>query len=456
MFNFARNSQGRFVSIFESRWGISPQEHMEALEVAYDNNLLYEGQSFDAYWMDEWFEPLKPLRTPVNRSVEFFASKLCMGTPKIMVANKSQTVLDGINQVLKWSNFNGNKRPMLRKLSLHGNLFLKVNFDGEKVYLDMIDGKTVTDFELDSRGFLLWIRIDIAIEGNKTYTEYWTQEDGYMAIWEHRLGKNAKLEQLGTPKEFHFLEEFGVDFIPIVVSKFRDVGKKWGASCVDHALVKIDEVNRQATNLAEQVFMHKSYLIVETGRDNDGIALPAPDFPTITDEEAKKIGKVVIVKVSGANARWAVPNNAWSEFLSILKANEEELQQDLPELRYYTLRENELSGIAMRTLLAGALDRAKEAQENFSTAFGRAIAMALTMGRFFGVFPSSIGSFDKGDFEFSMTFEEIIPINTQSEKVQALASLANVDMPLQMKMALCGFAPEEIALVDTVSPNKNT
>ena len=34
------------------------------------------------------------------------------------------------------------------------------------------------------------------------------------------------------------------------------------------------------------------------------------------------------------------------------------IKQDLPELKYYDLKENELSGIAMRTLLAGALDRA--------------------------------------------------------------------------------------------------
>lgn len=453
--NFARNNQGRFSSTFLSRGSLTPQEKMALIEEYYENNLLYESENSSSYWQNEWFEAMKPLRTPVNRSVEFFAAKLLMGTPKI--TSPKPAVEDAIKKFLNWSNFDGNKRAMLRKFGIQGNLFTKINLsdDGRKIFQDTIDGKTVTDFSADTRGFLDSIRIDVGTGNGETYTEYWTVEqgfNGYVATWVHRLGKNAKLEQLGDAKSFMFLSEMGIDFIPITFTKFKDTGKQWGVSCVDHALVKIDEVNREATNLAERVFQNKAFWIVETGRDQDGIALPPPDFPTISEEGAKKLGNMVVVKVPGANAKLAVPDYAWTEFLAIVKSQEEELEKDMPELRYYTIRENELSGIAIRTLLAGALDRAKEAEENFIKSQVRADTMALTMGRFYGIFPSGIGNFEAGDFEHSLQFEEIIPTVSQSEKIASLVSMKDLDLPTTVKMQIAGFSPEEIQIALPTKP----
>jgi hypothetical protein len=461
MLNFSRNQQKRYSSSFLQWKNLIPQERMEVIEAYYENNLLYDGENASSYWNDEWFEAMKPLRTPVNRSVDFFAAKLLMGTPKITVSNT--TVEQAVRDFLKWSNFEGNKRAMLRKFAIQGNLFVKLNLsdDGRKIYQEAIDGKNVTDFEADTRGFLKWIRIDVPLETGETFTEYWTVEDGfngYVSTWTHRRGTGVKLENLGDPNTFMFLYEMGTDFIPIVFAKFKDVGKKWGVSCVDHAKVKIDEANREITNLAEKVFQTKAYWIVETGRDNDGIALPPPDFPTISETDAQKLGNMVVVQVPGANARLAVPDYAWSEFLAIIKAQEEEIEKDLPELRYYTIREQELSGIAIRTLLAGALDRAAEAEESFLAAQSRATAMALTMGRFYGIFPSSIGNFESGAFEVKFDFAEIVPATTQSEKITSLSTLANVaELPIQVKMQLAGFTEEELALVpnNTVSTEKN-
>lgn len=451
MLNFTRNNQGRFSSTFLARGSLTPHEKMALIEDYYENNLLYEAENSSSYWNNEWFEAMKPLRTPVNRSVDFFAAKLLMGTPKITA--KSPAVEDAVKKFLSWSNFDGNKRAMLRKFGIQGNLFTKINLsdDGSKIFQDVIDGKNVTDFEADTRGFLNSIRIDIGLEKGETYTEYWTRQDGfngYVATWVHRLGKNAKLEQLGDTKSFMFLEEMGIDFIPITFTKFKDTGKKWGVSCVDHALVKIDEVNREITNLSERVFQNKAFWIVETGRDQDGIALPPPDFPTISEEDAKKLGNMVVIKVPGANAKLAVPDYAWSEFLAIIKSQENELEQDLPELKYYAIKEQELSGVAVRTLLAGALDRANEAQSNFVTSQIRAIRMALTIGKWYGVFPSNIGEFEKGDFDnISMEFEEVIPTKSQSDKIASFVSLNTVEISLKSKLRLAGFTQEEI---DTV------
>src|SRR5204863_528174 len=100
------------------------------------------------------------------------------------------------------------------------------------------------------------------------------------------------------------------------------------------------------------------------------------------------------------------------------------------------LKEGRLSGVAIQTLLAGALDRGKEAQENFNVGQERLNEMALTMGKWFGLFPAIVGDFQKGDFAHSITFDEIIPTNTAQDKAATLAQLANADMsPAKLLLA---------------------
>ena len=452
-----RSLQGRF-STLEKNWDkLTPHEKMDKLDVFYSNNSLYDDLATYARDNDLWLEAIKPLRNPTHRSVEFFATKLCLGNPKILVASKSNTVLTAIQQVQKWSGFATNKRPMLRKNTLYGNLFVKVMFDGKKMVEIALDTKNVTDFEEDERGFLTSIRIDVTIENHRTYTEYWTKNDGfngYVATWEHVGGREMKLENLGDAQTFNFLTDFGIDFIPIVHSKFTDVGEKWGRSAVDHAIEKIEEWDRKATVLSEMMFQSDMFLILRNGIQESGMKKPAGLITKPTDDDTMKWSRFKILKANGWDeVKTSALDFAWSEFKAILDGDGEEIKQDLPELKYYDIKENELSGIAMRTLLAGALDRANEAQEAFVTGQVRANEMALTMGKFYGLFPSTIGDYANGDFNHDMQFEEVIPINSQSEKITNLASMANIEMPIQMKMQICGFSPEEIALmpVNTVS-----
>lgn len=450
VFNWIRNSDGRYASSFFDRKNQTPQARMEMLDVYYSSNDLYEEEAANAYLMDDWLEAIKPLRNPVHRSVEFYTAKLCQGSPKIQILNKNEQTLKAVQTILSNSNFAGQKSGMLRKNALYGNTFFKANFNGEKLYVSKLDAKTVTDFVEDERGFLIWIRIDVKLDDGSWYTEYWTTDgEGYVAIYNHRMNTSTPIDQLGDPVETHFLSEFGTNYIPIIHVKFTDVSEKWGASCVDHALTKIDEANREITNLVDLMFQNKAYWAVTSGVDKDGLAVPTPDWDTLSDEDAKKLGlsKTVLLKFPGANATLSVPNYAWSEFLAIVKDSVEDIEKDLPELRYYTLKESELSGVAIRTLLAGAIDRAKEAQENFVEGLIKIIKICLSMGRFYGLFPSAIGSFDSGDFDMSIEFAEIVPSSSQSDKISALAQLANVDMPLNVKMMLAGFSAEEVNML---------
>jgi hypothetical protein len=448
-FNQSKNSQGRYVSSF-LRWNsLTRREKITLLNEYYDNNGLYEKDAYNAYYFDEWLEAIKPYRNPTHRSVEFFAARLLQGSPKITA--KNENVRASIQQFLGWSNFDGVKRAMLRKDALQGNLFIKVLFDGEKIYQDALEIETVTDFEENAQGILTRIRLDVPIEDNKIWTEYWDAQDGYMAVWIHsNHSTDNKLENLGDPVEFHTLQELGGDFIPIVHIKFNSLGDKWGKSCIEHAIVKIDEVNRKHTRMSELLFQYNKPIfgVVSSGRDENGRPYPVKRI-TRSNVDANKDETNLFLYVEGADIKSLIPDLNWAEVLSILKSDEDELEKDLPELKYYTLKENQTSGIALRTLLVGALDRAKEAEENFIQGQERANLMALEMGRFYGLFPNG-----GDDFAHSISFEPIIPNQSPTEKATALSTLSAVEgLTLEAKLKLAGYSQDEleIALNDTVS-----
>lgn len=459
LFNWSKNSQGRYISSFLDWDNLDRYARIDLLDTYYSNNSLYDAESQSAYWYDEWLEPLKPYRNPTHRSVEFFATKLCQGTPKITVNSGNTEVEASIRQFLKWSNFDGTKRILLRKDALHGNLFVKVVSNGITVSQEYLDIQTVTSFSQDKDGTITEIRIDVPQGINKTYTEFWTLDNGgYVSIWVHGGSKDTPLTALGTPKEFHFLTEFGINFIPIVLTKFTDIGEHWGKSCIEHAVVKIDEVNRKHTRMSELLFQYNKPIfgVVNQGRDANGRPLPVKKI-TSSNVNNNKSDDNLFIYVEGADIKSLIPDLKWNEVLSIVKSDEEELEKDLPELRYYSVKDNQISGIALQTLLAAALDRAKEAQENFNTGQERLNEMALTIGRFYNIFPSSIGS----DFTHNITFSEIIPLSSQQDKATVLAQLNNMqEMSLEMKMKLAGYTADEIAVavpdnmpmrVDTVS-----
>ena len=57
---------------------------------------------------------------------------------------------------------------------------------------------------LDSRNYIVWIRIDIPFTSDSgikmTYTEYWDETGFY--VWEHNGTKTADISNLGTPKQY--------------------------------------------------------------------------------------------------------------------------------------------------------------------------------------------------------------------------------------------------------------
>jgi len=437
------------------------------LKAMYDSNNLYSLKTKEAIVDSEFLEALKPLRTVVNRSVEFFVAKV-FPTDKMKPAAENINIIEPIEQIATWSNFSGKKQLYLRNLAMFGDLFLKVNVDSDKAFYESINPMFVTDFEADSRGFLQWIRIDIPVNeksevdsggkfddsalpdrGNKshlTYTEYWSKT--YFSIWIHGQGATAALDQLGDPRDFGFIAEFGIDFVPFVHIKFRDTGDKHGKAAVEHAIDKIDEANREATRLAQILFRYNKALwaVTSTGLDKDGLPLPPPkikQIDSVVGSDVTLTDNSLISLPGMSKMESLIPNINYDAALAILNAMMLEIEQDLPELKYYSLKEGDLSGKAIALLLGGALDRALEARNNFMQGLTRANEIALTMGRNVGLF-TGIGEFGEGDFEHTLFVDSVFS-DSLDDRVTILKTLVESGVPLKFAMKQVGFTAEEIA-----------
>ncbi len=440
---------------------LSRVEQIEKMDLYYSNNDAYEAARLLAYWNGTWNEDIRPIRTPVHRSVEFFVNKIAIGDP--MVSAKNQALTDAVGQILDWSNFQIQKPMQIRNMAKYGGSFRKAISQEKKVRFQSIETKEVTSVKHDGMGNVVEIRIDTQVVENgrdMTRTEFWTVLDTlpYMAVWLHTNQTEVPIDRLGDPVEFAPLSAFGIDFVPFVHDRFVADGG-WGMNCVEHALLKVDEVNRQATRLHQILYRFNKPLWAvganQVASDGSPIAPPKMKQGTNTDKTDIDVRDNTILYLPGlATIESLIPQIDYKAALEILQSQEKELEKDLPELLYYSVPERaEMSGKALRTLLGGAIDRAIQAQANFVESTVRLNQMCVTLGQFHGIFPAELGSFDDGSTNHSIRFQEQFPLDG-SEKASTLASLVGAmgQENLKLAMSLAGFSEEEIAKVKIPQP----
>ena len=443
---------------------LPPRQLYDLLKWYYLNNGLYDDIVRGLYDKSIWTEGMKPLRNPAFRVVEFYAAKLWPQQQQIVSANEALAA--AVEQVWKWSNWASQKRIAARWLAMYGDLFIKVSTrqKGEKtvsVYLQLIEPQFVTTFDADERGYLTYVRIDIPQterEGDEirhlTHTEVWDKASGSYRLWRHDQGADMPIARLGAPLVEAPLSAFGIDFVPVVHVKFRDIGEDRGMSAITHALDKIDEANRMATRLHQILFRYnKATEVLEgTGTDPTGRPLPPPrvvgrQTGQYEDDETVKVGNDRIVRLpSGWTWRQAVPMLDYTSMLAVVQAQMAELEHDLPELAYYTLRNRaDLSGKAVRLLLSDAVDRATEARANVEAGLIRAQQMALTVGRASGILPD-LGDFDAGALDHDFAEEDIFTLSL-AERMETIAVMVQAGLPLTTALRAAGWSENEIALM---------
>ena len=435
-----------------------PRAFYQMLEAYYLNNGLYQ-----AWPPQELFGapggPMRSLRNPANRAVEFHVTHTWPGSLQraLPLVGASPQLAKAIGQLWAWSNWEVKKQLAVRWFALFGDWFCKVaarpNAQGRpaSVYLQNIKPEMVTDFELDERGNLVSIRLDwLTGEGPNALatTELWSKQQGY-ALYQGRRPLGDQQNRLGQPLVRRPLADFGIDFVPFVHASFIDIGEKRGMGVFAHALDKIDEVNRMSTRLHQLIFRYNrpTLALLANGTDAAGRPLPPPrlfgEGALAPTDETDADGEMLSLP-GNSRIEYLVPPLNYSAHLDAIGAMAAELEEDLPELAYYRQRElgSNLSGKAVRLLLAQAVNRTAEARGNLEAALVRAHKMALTMGAQAGLF-AGIGNYAAGNFEHSFAERDVLPLSAE-ERAATLASEVAAGVPLPLAAQRQGWYPAEL------------
>lgn len=438
----------------------NPRRYFDTLMSYYLNNALYTETMMVLRQLQIASEPLKALRNPAYRAVEFYAMTVWPGTlPKALpIASENARLAPAIAQLYGWSNWGEQKQTFIRNLAAYGSMFLKVaqRSDG-RPYMQPIEPQYVPEFEEDERKFLTMVRIDTPItEGagaslrGRTRSEVWSKADQTMRIYEHDKG-DAPIDQLPDPTQVISLDEFGIDFVPVVHAKLRTAGGRWGLGAFVPALDKIDEANRITTRLHQMLFRNKpSWAVNGGGNDAAGRPLPAPKVGESKtgrpeDGDIIRIADEPFYRLPGnADLKTLVPPLNYSAFIDAIRDQMKEIEQDLPELAYFRMRDlATTSGAHAQVLLTDAIARASEARGNAETALIQAQTMALTIGEKAGAFAESVGTFEGGDFEHTFAEREIIPLG-EAERLKNIDSRRTLGISKRQALIEAGYSTAKI------------
>lgn len=466
---------GVFKNLWSALWGTSsttteeqylPLEgnnQLDALRWYYENNATYDRLASVLQGATDapTLKGIRGLGNPAHRVGEFYAAKLI---PQDLMDDYEgpENLKALIEKIDKWSNWSQRQRVASRWDAVFGNLFIKVSSseDNTRVYRQLLEAKTITYFEKDERDFFTYLRIDTPqqrrLEDGEfesyTYTEVYDKEKLSYDAWEHDEGADAELKDIKekgrrvvrqtlatgpTVDENGNRGEFtGFDFIPVVHTKFRDIGNPWGLGAFSHVLEAIDSLNLALTRLDNMLFPNVHLALRANAMTPEGQPIDAPIIDSALAESITE-GGIEIVDVKGTKL-WRLPGLTTFEsivppidFGSHLSAVDQKLshlEKDLPELAYYRLRDmQEISGRAARILLGDLIDRVREARENFLAGYIRTNEMALTIAKVIGIQEfQSVGEFQAGALEHSFKERDIFPIS-ELEKAEAEKAQAEAD-----------------------------
>ena len=403
---------------------------------------------------------LRSLRNPAFRTVEFYAYTIWPGRLPEALPLKAENgrLQPAIEQLWTWSNWSARKQVAVRWAGVTGDAYIRVAQpdDGAKrVFLQLIDPQFVTDKSVDERGYLTYCRIDVPQQeraGDRTkaytYTEVWDQER--RRVWRHTKGATTSVDQLGTPESETPLSAWGIDFVPVVHVQHIDVGDAYGAGAYVHCLEKVDEVNRQVSRLHQMIFRNKVTWALQANMvDAMGRPLAAPRMGADDAGGTVEVADETMVKLPGMSTLAPlVPQLDFQAHLNAIDAQLAELRKDLPELEYYNLREApELSGRAIRLLMAPAFARIVEVRGNHEDGLIRAQKMALTIGKNIGAWLAAgiadPGEYQRGDFDHAFLPREIVPFSRQ-EVAEMTQTEVNAGIPLITSLRRSGWLDDEI------------
>jgi len=412
--------------------GVWRDQHMlmQLMFDYYKNNGLYDAVAKALYEQGSWTESMKGLRNPASRIVETYVDQVWSGKLQdvFLFEEGSTKVQEAVQKIWAWSNWQSRKDLLVRQLAIFGNHFIKIEQpeDKKRVYLRLIDPRIVTEFTTDERDYLTYIRMDQQMQDPEQRarliwrTEVWDKDRQDVRIW-FRDYLEEDLERLGEADDEAEFSDFGINFVPFVHLRFRDIGEEWGVGPYTLMKDKIDEVNRSVTRLHEMLFRYnKAFLLLSgSGLDASSAPLPAPEISGVVIEEGGFRDDDVFQAGADTKVEMMVPDIDYKSALDVAMATMDEIQADCPEMRWDEIAKlgDRLSSPSARIMLGSAIKRILSCRIIVEEALIRADQMAITIGQHRGVL-EGLGDYESGDLEHSFQSRELIPLS-ESEQADA-------------------------------------
>lgn len=482
------------------RWG-NEVERFDVLDAYEANEWLYK--KIAAELAEAGYEGYNSFRNPVSRLIGLYKAKLTDRLIDSLDTGGNVDMKTQILQLYEWSNWVDRSEQAARDLVARGILFTKwesVREDEDdpnspfvRIQRNLIDPRNVIEFEMDGRDILTFLRIDTPYELNagtdeaeeRVKTELWDKRGSARAyrVWDHDLDQAVDLEELTNDRSGHvtLVESAtlaspenalpgehitGWDFIPVVCRRLNvDQDHQWGRSVFQHALDPIDEVNRQATKLAQMMFP-PIYAALEKDTDAPrGGNLPK----TYIQREGESITQAdqddyKVVDISGINTAllpqgtklsWSFPQLDFSGHVEAMDSfTKESIEKDLPELAFFRIREwtTPPSGVAVETLTDDIKSRILGVRRKFEDNEVRLNKMGLTMARNIGLAGfENVGDYQLGELDHRFKPYALFPKsrqqNAEEAKAEADAITAMASLPDQILRRFLegqGYEPEAI------------
>lgn len=339
----------------------------------------------------------------------------------IPITQASDSVKEGIKQLWIDSNWQTEKSLFVRYGAMLGDVGLKVvdDIDREKVRLEVLHPGKIKEAEFDAIKNVKSVTIEyyrFYPDGIKTYryTEKIDKE-------QFQFFKDGKpwdyINDIAGGEFAQYPNPYG--FVPLVITKHKDMGQIWGANAYHTQVGKINELNDAASLLADQIRKAVNVIWYYAG------VRKKEDLDASTDDKDQ------IPAMYGPDGSQPFPMIANIDITAAggnIDRMQSELERDLPELALHRLRESgNLTAPGVRAAYSDAIDRFTEAQGVYDDGLIRAQKMALTIGglrKYKGYESFGLDSYEHGDLDHYINLRPIVVDElSKMEKIQALQTL---------------------------------
>ena len=378
------------------------------------------------------YKHIRGIYNPVNRLVEFYASKLYGGVLDFEDMSNGALPLNLLNPALElpirqtwlWSNWRSQKTVYGRTGAKCGDVFLWVADDVEarKVRLEVVQPYKVQALDVDGAGNVTAATL-----------EYLREDDGGEYTYKLEIDKALFKSYRNGKDDDEWPNLYG--FVPLVQVQHRDVGMGWGTYAFHGSEAKIDEVNDAASVLNDGVRKMVTPPLAITNATAQTTVTTGADGTKTPGQGLKDETPILYLPKDAIVTYLTMPINV-ADATANVQALLEELERDMPELAMHRLRQiSRPTAPGVKAAFDDAITRVEETRSLYDDGYVRAQKMAVSIGGFRGYegFEGfDLNSYAAGDMEFYVRGRPVIQDSlAKTERITAFQQAASLSGPYQ-------------------------